>query len=153
AFPPFDPRRLPAGSEPPRPDRLLLVADGRALDLFPLHAYADVLLYRDKGREEARAAGKDRADDPRASFERVAEASPAAQLYFRRGAKDYLEYTAFSPAAAHSQEGADALARFKQVYRLEEWRRQADARAARAEFDFSGWCDELLELFVGRDEQ
>jgi WD40 repeat protein len=153
SFPPFDPARLPEGTEPPRPERLLLLADDRVLDLFPLHAYADVFHYTDRGREETRAGGKDRATDPRAFFERVPEASPAALLYFRRGAKDYLEYTVFSPHAAHSQEGFAALERFKQLFRLEEWRRQAEARAARSEFDFSPWYGELLELFVGRDEQ
>jgi tetratricopeptide (TPR) repeat protein len=153
SFPPFDTTQLPTGTESPRPDRLLLLADDRVLDLFPLHAYADVFHYLDRGRAETRAAGEDRAADPRAFFERVPEASPAALLYFRRGTKDYLEYTAFSPHAAHSQEGFAALERFKQVFRLEEWRGQAEARAARSEFDFSPWYGELLELFVGRDEQ
>jgi WD40 repeat protein len=133
---------LPAG-----PDRVLFLAGERVLDLFPLHAYADVFHYVDKGREETRAV------DPRALFEKVPEASPAVQLYFRRGARDYLEYTAFSEHAAHSQEGFAALERFKEVFRLEEWRLQSQAGVARREFDFTPWLDELLELFVGRGEQ
>ena len=36
---------------------------------------------------------------------------------------------------------------------MEEWRRVESARRARDTFDFTPWCEELLELFVGRGEQ
>jgi WD40 repeat protein len=148
----FDLGSLPAGVAPPQSDRLLLIAANRAIDLFPLHAYGDVFHYLDKTREEVRATGK-AGTDPRANFEPVPEASPATLLYFRRGAKDYLEYTSLSPYAAHSQEGFAALERFRQVFQLEQWRRNAEARQGRKEFDFADWRKELLELFVGRSEQ
>jgi hypothetical protein len=64
-----------------------------------------------------------------------------------------LEYTSLSPYAAHSQEGFAALERFRQVFQLEHWRRNAEARRGRKEFDFADWRKELLELFVGRGEQ
>jgi len=152
SFPEFDLAALPAGVARPQPDRLLLIAGDRAIDLFPLHAYGDVFHYLDKTREEVRTAGK-AGTDPRANFEPVPEASPATLLYFRRGAKDYLEYTSLSPYAAHSQEGFAALERFRQVFQLEQWRRNAEARQGRKEFDFGDWRKELLELFVGRGEQ
>jgi hypothetical protein len=151
-FPEFDLASLPSGITPPQPDRLLLITGNHAIDLFPLHAYGDVFHYLDKTREEVRAAGK-AGTDPRANFEPVPEASPATLLYFRRGAKDYLEYTSLSSYAAHSQEGFAALERFRQVFQLEQWRRNAEARQGRKEFDFADWRKELLELFVGRGEQ
>ena len=86
-FPEFDTNLLPPDTPLPRPDQLLLVDGGRAIDLFPLHAYMDVYHYVDKGREETRAAGKKGARDPREFFKRISEASPAVQLYFRRRGK------------------------------------------------------------------
>ncbi len=153
SFPVYDLKKLPADAPSPQPDRLLLCCGPRAVDLFPLHAYGDVFHYLDKGREEKRSAGGSQATDPRAFFEPVPEASPSGLLYFRRGEKDYLEYTSFSAQAAHSQEGFAALEKFKQVFRIEEWRRAAAAVEARREFDFRPWMRELLELLVGRDAQ
>lgn len=152
SFPVFDIATLPVGVAPPEPDRLLLIAGGRAIDLFPLHAYGDVFHYVDKTREEIRATGGANTD-PRANFAMIPEASPAPLLYFRRGAKEYLEYTSLSPQTAHSQEGFVALERFRQMFQLEQWRRNQAAWQARREFDFSEWRTEWLELFVGRNDQ
>jgi tetratricopeptide (TPR) repeat protein len=152
-FAPFPASALPAGLAPSGPDQLLLLSGGRCVDLFPLHAYGEVFRFTPKGREELRAAQKSGAADPKEFFDPVPEASPSGLLYFRRGAQDYLEFTALSPHAAHSQEGFVALERFKQVFRLEEWRRREEARRTRREFDFKPWQDELLQLFVGRDIQ
>ena len=146
AFPSFDLARLPAGIARPGPDKLLLLSDGRAVDLFPLHAYGDVFHHVDRGASRSAAAAESR-------FERIDEASPAAMLYFRRGTTAYLDYTTCSPRAAHSQEGSSALEKFRSVFRLAEWRRQEEVRHARKEFDFSSWCAELLLLFRGRESQ
>jgi hypothetical protein len=63
------------------------------LDLFPLHAFTDILQWR--GEE----------------FKPVGEAAP--QIYFRVSRKGYLEYIPFSDRAAFSHLGEEAYQRFQ----------------------------------------
>jgi hypothetical protein len=130
AFPPLEPTTLPL---PPQPERILLMHGADALDLFPLHAFSDVLQWREE------------------QMERIADAAP--QVYLRLNDKGYLEFTTLSDRAAFSQQRGVALERFRELFRLEEWRRLTDAERQRRALMFEDVLADLGEVFVGRDEQ
>jgi tetratricopeptide (TPR) repeat protein len=112
-------------------ERVYLVHEGEGLDLFPLHAFADILQWREERYE----------------FEGLGEVAP--QIYFRLGDRGYLECIPFSNRAVFSQLGGDAYQRFRDIFRLEEWRAQ-QKRGIQKFWDelFS----ELKGVFVGREE-
>ncbi|MFZ8852109.1 MAG: AAA family ATPase, partial [Armatimonadota bacterium] len=119
--------------------RVYLVHDDKGLDLFPLHAFTAILQWREE----------------RHDFERLGEVAP--QIYFRlikRGKRDYLECIPFSTKAVFSHLGEDAYQRFRDIFRLEEWREQR-RRKAEAQGIQTLWDElvsELTEVFVGREE-
>jgi DNA polymerase III delta prime subunit len=123
----------------PEHGRVYLVRDGEGLDLFPLHAFTDILQWREE----------------RYDFERLGEVAP--QIYFRlikRGKRDYLECIPFSTKAVFSHLGDDVYQRFRNIFRLEEWREQR-RRKAEAQGIQTLWDEqvrELTEVFVGREE-
>jgi hypothetical protein len=93
----------------PEHGRVYLVHEGEGLDLFPLHAFTDILQWREERYE----------------FERLEEVAP--QIYFRlnkRGERGYLECIPFSTKAVFSHLGKDVYQRFQDIFRLEEWREQ-----------------------------
>jgi hypothetical protein len=94
----------------PEHERVYLVHEGEGLDLFPLHAFTDILQWREERYE----------------FEGLGEVAP--QIYFRLSDRGYLECIPFSNRAVFSQLGGDAYQRFRDIFRLEEWRAQAEAR-------------------------
>ncbi|MFN3422017.1 MAG: AAA family ATPase, partial [Armatimonadota bacterium] len=113
-----------------------LVKGTEWLDIFPLHAFADILQWREE----------------RFDFEVIAEGVP--QVYFRLSDKGYLEFVPFSERAAFSHLKGSAYQRFQEIFQLEEWRRQ---RKQRAEGEgqmvmFDQLMEELTEVFVGRKE-
>jgi hypothetical protein len=116
-----------------------LVRDGEGLDLFPLHAFTAILQWREE----------------RYDFERLGEVAP--QIYFRlikRGKRDYLECIPFSTKAVFSHLGDDVYQRFRDIFRLEEWREQR-RRKAEAQGIQTLWDEQvrkLTEVFVGREE-
>jgi len=112
------------------PGRVLLVRGSEVLDLFPLHAFGDVF----HNREDA--------------LERVDDASP--QLYFRSSDKGYLEFTTLSGRVAFGQQRGAALERFREIFRLEEWRARSKGPDPRAMF--VDLLAELGEVFVGRSD-
>ncbi len=118
----------------PQPERVYLVRGGEGLDLFPLHAFTDILQWR--GGE----------------FKPVGEAAP--QIYFRVSRKGYLEYITFSDRAAFSHLGEEAYQRFQEIFRLEEWRaRQRQEEEARGvQRQWEELVRELTEVLVGREE-
>jgi tetratricopeptide (TPR) repeat protein len=118
----------------PQPERVYLVRGGEGLDLFPLHAFTDILQWR--GEE----------------FKPVGEAAP--QIYFRVSRKGYLEYIPFSDRAAFSHLGEEAYQRFQEIFRLEEWRaRQRQEEEARGvQRQWEELVRELTEVLVGREE-
>jgi hypothetical protein len=130
AFPKFDGPR----SFAPQPERVYLARGGEGLDLFPLHAFTDILQWR--GGE----------------FKPVGEAAP--QIYFRVSRKGYLEYIPFSDRAAFSHLGEEAYQRFQEIFRLEEWRaRQRQEEEARGvQRQWEELVRELTEVLVGREE-
>lgn len=73
SFPDFD-KTIPEA----QPERVYLVKGKDALDLFPLHAFTEILQWREE----------------RYDFERIAETAP--QIYFRPSEKVYLEFVPFS---------------------------------------------------------
>jgi len=111
----------------------------KGLDLFPLHAFTAILQWREERYE----------------FERLEEVAP--QIYFRlnkRGERGYLECIPFSTKADFSHLGDDAYQRFRDIFRLEEWREQR-RRKAEAQGIQTLWDEqvrELTEVFVGREE-
>jgi tetratricopeptide (TPR) repeat protein len=115
----------------PEHERVYLVHEGEGLDLFPLHAFADILQWREERYE----------------FEGLGEVAP--QIYFRLSDRGYLECIPFSNRAVFSQLGGDAYQRFRDIFRLEEWRAQ-QKRGIQKFWDelFS----ELKGVFVGREE-
>jgi hypothetical protein len=123
----------------PEHGRVYLVREGEGLDLFPLHAFTAILQWREERYE----------------FERLGEVAP--QIYFRlnkRGERGYLECIPFSTKAVFSHLGKDAYQRFRDIFRLEEWREQR-RRKAEAQGIQTLWDElvsELTEVFVGREE-
>jgi hypothetical protein len=116
--------------------RVYLVHDDKGLDLFPLHAFTDILQWREERYE----------------FERLEEVAP--QIYFRLSERGYLECIPFSTKAVFSHLGEDAYQRFRDIFRLEEWREQR-RRKAEAQGIQTLWDEqvrELTEVFVGREE-
>jgi tetratricopeptide (TPR) repeat protein len=115
----------------PEHERVYLVHEGEGLDLFPLHAFADILQWREERYE----------------FEGLGEVAP--QIYFRLSDRGYLECIPFSNRAVFSQLGGDAYQRFRDIFRLEEWRAQQKRGIQK-------FCDELFSelkgVFVGREE-
>jgi tetratricopeptide (TPR) repeat protein len=133
------PNDRPFLSFDPEHGRVYLVREGKGLDLFPLHAFTDILQWREE----------------RYDFERLGEVAP--QIYFRlikRGKRDYLECIPFSTKAVFSHLGDDVYQRFRDIFRLEEWRAQR-RRKAEAQGIQTLWDElvsELTEVFVGREE-
>jgi predicted transcriptional regulator len=120
----------------PEYGRVYLVHEGEGLDLFPLHAFTDILQWREERYE----------------FERLGEVAP--QIYFRLSERGYLECIPFSNRAVFSYLGEDAYRCFREIFQLEEWRKQR-----RLEDEAKGiqklWDEqvrELTEVFVGREE-
>jgi tetratricopeptide (TPR) repeat protein len=133
------PNDRPFLSFDPEHGRVYLVREGKGLDLFPLHAFTDILQWREE----------------RYDFERLGEVAP--QIYFRlikRGERGYLECIPFSTKAVFSHLGDDVYQRFRDIFRLEEWREQR-RRKAEAQGIQTLWDEqvrELTEVFVGREE-
>ncbi|MEZ8220400.1 NACHT domain-containing protein, partial [Candidatus Fervidibacteria bacterium JGI MDM2 JNZ-1-D12] len=116
------------------PERVYLLKGTEGLDLFPLHAFTEILQLKE-GTEE-----------------RLEEVAP--QVYFRLSERGYLEFVPFSQKAAFSQLRGSVYERFRQIFRLEEWR--AKKRKEREEkgllVGFEERIAELTEVFVGREE-
>jgi tetratricopeptide (TPR) repeat protein/DNA polymerase III delta prime subunit len=120
----------------PEHGRVYLVQEGERLDLFPLHAFTDILQWREERYE----------------FEGLGEVAP--QIYFRLSERGYLECIPFSTKAVFSYLGEDVYQRFQDIFRLEEWRAQR-RRKAEAQGIQTLWNElvrELTEVFVGREE-
>ena len=120
----------------PEHGRVYLVHESKGLDLFPLHAFTDILQWREE----------------RYKFEGLGEVAP--QIYFRLSERGYLECIPFSTKAVFSHLGEDAYQRFRDIFRLEEWREQR-RRKAEAQGIQTLWDElvsELTEVFVGREE-
>lgn len=97
SFPDFD-KTIPEV----QPERGYLVKGKDALDLFPSHAFTEILQWREEQYD----------------FERIAETTP--QIYFRPSEKVYLEFVPFSKKAAFSHLKGSAYKRFQEIFRLEE---------------------------------
>jgi len=117
-------------SMPFQPGRIYLLREHEALDLFPLHAFSEVFQNRE-GR-----------------WERIAGETP--QLYFRSD-RNIVDFTVLSDKAAFSQQSGEVLERFREIFKLEEWRSLTEADEERKGLAFRPLIEELLEVFVGRD--
>lgn len=126
-FPEIDPLTT---REPVAPGRVVLVHGSEVLDLFPLHAFGEVFHHRED------------------TFDRAGD--PAPHLYFRTSDKGYLEFTTLSGRVAFGQQRGAALERFREVFRLEEWKRNR-VKQPRPQANFGDLLTELGEVFVGRD--
>lgn len=118
-----------------QPERVVLVRGSEGLDMFPLQAFGVVLQWRDEGTE------------------RAAEVAP--QLYSRLNkSKGHLEYTSLNSRTVFSQKAGIALQRFREVFRLEEWRRLVSGKEQLRENAFDELIGELGgKEFVGRNDQ
>jgi len=129
----FDRSTLPEDFRQAGPDRMLLVTPRGVLDLCPLHAYGEVMQVE-----------KDQL---------VEQGEEAIQLYARSDAAAGVDYTALGSRASSSRGKPDWETRFAEVFRLEAWRSRVEVESALARYTFSRRMDDLLRLFVGRDEQ
>jgi hypothetical protein len=113
-----------------------LIHEGEGLDLFPLHAFTDILQWREERYE----------------FEGLGEVAP--QIYFRLSDQGYLECIPFSNKAVFSHLGKDAYKRFCDIFRLQEWLEQQRRRKEAQEIQklWDELARELTEIFVGRDK-
>jgi DNA polymerase III delta prime subunit len=120
----------------PEHGRVYLVHEGEGLDLFPLHAFTDILQWREE----------------RYDFESLGEVAP--QIYFRLSERGYLECIPFSNRAVVSYLGEDAYRCFREIFQLEEWRarRRQRAEAQGIQKLWDEQVRELTEVFVGREE-
>lgn len=143
-------QRVPEGTALPDvaigPERVVLLRSERALDLYPLHRWADVHRIAERSRQ---VRGEELPAIADSALLRVDEASPSPQIYFRRSRPDILDYTTLSPNASFSQDAGRALQEFRDVFSIDETPRST----VDAEFDFSPWCGDLLANFVGRRGQ
>jgi len=132
AFPDYD-RPL---SFVPEHGRVYLVRDGKGIDLFPLHAFTDILQWREERYE----------------FEGLGEVAP--QIYFRLSERGYLECIPFGTKAIFSHLGEDAYQYFCKIFQLEEWRvqRRLKAEAQGIQKLWDEQIRELTEVLVGRDK-
>ncbi|MGH8581574.1 MAG: AAA family ATPase [Gammaproteobacteria bacterium] len=132
AFPPYESSQF---KQVVQPERVLLVQGPQVLDLFPLHSFSEVIQWRDE-REEHMAGA-------------------APQVYLRLSNKGYLEFTPITEGAAFAQQRGYALERFRELFRLEEWRqwqlKETDRQHRERMFD--ELLTELGEVFIGRDDQ
>ncbi|MCS7266312.1 MAG: zinc ribbon domain-containing protein, partial [Armatimonadetes bacterium] len=111
------------GSQPkfkPEPERVYLLKGKEYLDLFPLHAFTEILQLREE------------------RVEKIDETAP--QVYFRLSERGFLEFVALSERAAFSQLRGSVYERFREIFRLEEWRRQRQA-----ELEAKGLLSEVEE--------
>jgi tetratricopeptide (TPR) repeat protein len=122
----------PNSSETLQPQSVALVHETELLDMFPLHVFGDAFQWRDE------------------DMERLANDVP--QLYFRLSGKGYMEFTPFSNRISFSQQRGLILARFKEVFQLEEWRSLIRAGRQHKDLMFSDTVNELIEVFVGRED-
>jgi hypothetical protein len=120
----------------PEHERVYLIHEGEGLDLFPLHAFTDILQWREERYE----------------FEGLGEVAP--QIYFRLSDQGYLECIPFSNKAVFSHLGKDAYKRFCDIFRLQEWLEQQRRRKEAQEIQklWDELARELTEIFVGRDK-
>jgi tetratricopeptide (TPR) repeat protein len=120
----------------PEHERVYLIHEGEGLDLFPLHAFTDILQWREERYE----------------FEGLGEVAP--QIYFRLSDQGYLECIPFSNKAVFSHLGKDAYKRFCDIFRLQEWLEQQRRRKEAQEIQklWDELARELTEVFVGRDK-
>ena len=132
---------LPAGDYPSglRPRRVYLLKGDASLDLFPLHSYDVVMLWR----EEEQA------------FREVDTAAP--QLYLRyNDRRQMLEFTALAPRTSFAQRAEEFAREFLAVFDLAGWRRQHEATEAHHDewerwgYAFDDLIAELTAGLVGR---
>jgi hypothetical protein len=116
--------------------RVYLVREGKGLDLFPLHAFTDILQWREERYE----------------FERLGEVAP--QIYFRLSERGYLECIPFGAKAIFSHLGEDAYQYFCEIFQLEEWQaqRRLEAEAKGIQKLWDEQVRGLTEVLVGREE-
>ena len=128
----FHPYDSPNSSQTLQPESVALVHEAELLDMFPLHVFGDVFQWRDE------------------NMERIATDVP--QLYFRLSGKGYIEFTPFSNRIAFAQQRGPILARFREVFQLDEWRSLIRAGRQHKDLMFSDTVAELIEVFVGRED-
>jgi hypothetical protein len=125
---------------PPR--RVCLLGENGFLDLFPLHGYDVVMLWREEEQ----------------GFRTVDRPSPLVYLRYNRG-RDLLEFTALAPEFSFAQEGESFRDAFLSVFTLSRWRQEKQEaefgkeEAERWRYDFADLIEELTAGLVGRAEQ
>lgn len=91
------------------PQRVYLLKESEGLDLFPLHSYDAVMLWREEEQD----------------FREVDK--PAPMLYLRYNERrQMLEFTALAPKTPFAQRGEDFLEAFLSAFNLSDWRRQME---------------------------
>ncbi len=129
----FNRARLPEGFQKAGSDRLLLVTPKGVVDFCPLHAYGQVF-----------QVVKDQL---------VGRGEEGLHLYVRANETMGAEYTALGTRASHSRGDPVWEERFAAIFRLEAWRRRFRREEALGRYTFDTRVDDLLELFLGREEQ
>jgi WD40 repeat protein len=138
-----------------RADQVAIYGVNEGVDLFPLMIYGDGFHARDRRRG---AAGGDEGGQ----FVQVAAASPSLQVYFRKEAEAYLDFTCLAPSVSTTQRGLQAARRFDEVFQLRAWSQELAGAEQHKKFSFLDRISELSnvpigrelsEIFIGRDDQ
>lgn len=105
------------------PQRVYLIKENEALDLFPLHSYDVVMLWCEEEQD----------------FREVDK--PAPMLYLRYNERrGMLEFTALAKKTPFAQRGEYFLEAFLSAFNLSEWRRQMEeAEVRRSEWKRGGY--------------
>ena len=114
-------------------DRILLVTSDGVLDLFPLHAYGEIFHV-----EKNTLVGK---------------GEEAIHIFSRREQPSGMTYTAIGSRDTYSRGQPTWEDRFADIFKLEAWRARMYVEGALKRYTFARRMDELLDLFIGREEQ
>jgi DNA polymerase III delta prime subunit len=125
----FAPWTVPDGASGEMTIGHIYLASGAVLlDLAPVHVFATL-----------------------SSDGQAGPAPSVPQLYFRRSARTYIDFTAFSEDASFSQQGDPIAAQFQSLFSLDQWQRQSAAERQRKQLLFTDVTASLTDVFVGRE--
>lgn len=129
----FNRTQLPEDFQQTGPDRMLLLTPDGVLDLFPLHSYGEVF-HLEKSTL-------------------VSKGEEAIHIFARKEQPNGVTYTTLGSRETHSRGNQAWEDRFAELFKVEVWRSRMYAERALAKYSFSRRMDDLLDLFIRRDEQ
>ncbi len=137
-WPVYERSQLPEHAQQEGEDRMLLVTPDGVLDLFPLQAYGEVFQV--------------------VKNEFVGQDEEAIHVYLCKADPSGANYTALDSRSPFSRGAPPWQERFEHYFRFEEWQthfyqKKIRGKIKRARYTFERRMDDLLQLFIGRDQQ